>query len=119
MCVWNKEYYYNEPEKKGLKIGLLASNPDLYSNRRIIEAGEMRGHEMHFLNIKYCYMKLSASNPEIHYRGGKVLDNFDAVIPASNLTSYEVKEGQLILVNKGHDLFDSESLKMLQTRLNF
>jgi len=65
----------------GLKIGLLASNPDLYSNRRIIEAGEARGHEMHFLNIKECYMKLDADQPEIHYRGGKVLENFDAIIP--------------------------------------
>jgi len=68
-------------EKSGLRIGLLASNPELYSNKRIMEAGEMRGHEMHFLNIKECYMKLDATNPEIHYRGGKVLDNFDAVIP--------------------------------------
>lgn len=76
-----KEFYYSEPSKKGLKIGLLASNPELYSNRRIIEAGEMRGHEMHFLNLKYCYMKLSASNPEIHYRGGQVLNDFDAIIP--------------------------------------
>ncbi|WP_338410558.1 30S ribosomal protein S6--L-glutamate ligase [uncultured Flavobacterium sp.] len=77
-----KEYYYNEnKEKKGLRIGLLASNPELYSNKRIMEAGEMRGHEMHFLNLKYCYMKLDADTPEIHYRGGKILDNFDAVIP--------------------------------------
>ena len=78
------------PSKKGLKIGLLASNPDLYSNRRIIEAGEMRGHEMHFLNLKYCYMKLSASNPEIHYRGGLVLNDFDAIIPriGASITFY-------------------------------
>lgn len=77
-----KEYYYNESsEKKGLRIGVLASNPELYSNKRIMEAGEMRGHEMHFLNLKYCYMKLDADTPEIHYRGGKILDNFDAVIP--------------------------------------
>ncbi len=69
------------PNKTGLRIGLLASNPDLYSNKRIMEAGEMRGHEMHFLNIKECYMKLDAVKPEIHYRGGKVLDNFDAIIP--------------------------------------
>ena len=67
--------------KSGLRIGVLASNPELYSNRRIMEAGEMRGHEMHFLNIKECYMKLDADKPEIHYRGGKILDNFDAVIP--------------------------------------
>lgn len=77
-----KELYINASAKKtGLKIGLLASNPSLYSNRRIMEAGEARGHEMHFLNIKECYMKLDADKPEIHYRGGKVLDNFDAVIP--------------------------------------
>jgi ribosomal protein S6--L-glutamate ligase len=77
-----KEYYYTESsEKKGLRIGVLASNPELYSNKRIMEAGEMRGHEMHFLNLKYCYMKLDADTPEIHYRGGKILDNFDAVIP--------------------------------------
>jgi ribosomal protein S6--L-glutamate ligase len=69
------------PNKTGLRIGLLASNPELYSNKRIMEAGEMRGHEMHFLNIKECYMKLDADKPEIHYRGGKVLDNFDAIIP--------------------------------------
>jgi ribosomal protein S6--L-glutamate ligase len=77
-----KDLYVNSiPNKSGLRIGLLASNPELYSNKRIMEAGEMRGHEMHFLNIKECYMKLDADQPEIHYRGGKVLDNFDAVIP--------------------------------------
>jgi len=65
----------------GLKIAVLASNPELYSNRRLIEAGEARGHEMLFLNIKHCYMKLDAETPEIHYRGGKILNNLDAVIP--------------------------------------
>ena len=67
--------------KSGLRIGLLASNPDLYSNKRIMEAGEIRGHEMQFLNIKECYMKLDATKPEIHYRGGKILNEFDAIIP--------------------------------------
>jgi ribosomal protein S6--L-glutamate ligase len=77
-----KENYKSSEEiKTGLRIGLLASNPELYSNKRIIEAGEMRGHEMYFLNIKECYMKLDATKPEIHYRGGRVLDDFDAIIP--------------------------------------
>ncbi len=77
-----KTYYQNSEETKaGLRIGLLASNPELYSNKRIMEAGAIRGHEMHFLNIKECYMKLDATTPEIHYRGGRVLDNFDAIIP--------------------------------------
>ncbi|CAD0006929.1 30S ribosomal protein S6--L-glutamate ligase [Flavobacterium chungangense] len=77
-----KELYQNsEKATSGLRIGLLASNPELYSNKRIMEAGEMRGHEMHFLNIKECYMKLDAKTPEIHYRGGKILNQFDAIIP--------------------------------------
>lgn len=76
------EIYRSSVSKQtGLRIGILASNPNLYSNKRIIEAGELRGHEMHFLNIKECYMKLDATKPEIHYRGGKILDNFDAIIP--------------------------------------
>jgi len=77
-----KEVYKNsEKASSGLRIGLLASNPELYSNKRIMEAGEMRGHEMHFLNIKECYMKLDATTPEIHYRGGIILNKFDAIIP--------------------------------------
>jgi ribosomal protein S6--L-glutamate ligase len=67
--------------ENGLKIGLLASNPDLYSNRRLMEAGEQRGHQMVFLNIKQCYMKLDTETPEVHYRGGRVLNDLDAVIP--------------------------------------
>ncbi|MCW8878738.1 MAG: 30S ribosomal protein S6--L-glutamate ligase [Kangiellaceae bacterium] len=63
-----------------LKIGLLASNPDLYSNKRIIDAAKERGHQIEFFNIKQCYMKLDAVSPEVHYRGGRVLNNLDAVI---------------------------------------
>jgi ribosomal protein S6--L-glutamate ligase len=77
-----KEVYKNsEKASSGMRIGVLASNPELYSNKRIMEAGEMRGHEMHFLNIKECYMKLDAKKPEIHYRGGLILNQFDAIIP--------------------------------------
>ncbi len=68
-------------QPEGLRIGVLANNPELYSNRRIMEAGEERGHDMRFLNIRHCFMKLDAENPEIHYRGGTVLTDFDAVIP--------------------------------------
>ena len=65
----------------GLRIAVLASNPELYSNKRLIEAGKERGHQMMFLNIKQCYMKLDAESPEIHFRGGKILSQLDAVIP--------------------------------------
>lgn len=77
----NQYYGKKEQQKSGLKIGLLASDQELYSNQRILEAGEERGHDMVFLNIKQCYMKLDAVDPEAHYRGGKVLGDLDVVIP--------------------------------------
>ncbi|MBS99223.1 MAG: 30S ribosomal protein S6--L-glutamate ligase [Oceanospirillaceae bacterium] len=85
MGQLNKEqlqtlYAEKETVRSGLKIAVLASNPDLYSNQRIMEAGEERGHEMVFLDIKQCYMKLDAKNPEAHYRGGWLLDDLDAVV---------------------------------------
>ncbi len=76
------QYYTKQvASHAGLKLGLLASNPDLYSNRRIIEAAQERGHEIEFLSIKDCYIKLDGKNPEMHYRGGRILNDFDAVIP--------------------------------------
>jgi ribosomal protein S6--L-glutamate ligase len=74
-------YGTSQVSRTGLKIGILASNPELYSNQRIMEAGRARGHDIEFLNIKQCYMKLDADAPEVHYRGGRILGDFDAVIP--------------------------------------
>ena len=76
-----EELYGSKQNKNnGLKIGLLASNQELYSNQRILEAGEERGHEMVFLNIEQCYMKIDVDEPDVHYRGGKSLNDLDAVI---------------------------------------
>lgn len=77
----HSSYRNSEVVRGGLNIGVLASNPELYSNRRIMEAGRERGHEMLFLNIRHCYMKLDAERPEVHYRGGNVLNDLDVVIP--------------------------------------
>src|SRR5690606_38847310 len=78
----HERYKYATPMRKsGLKIVVLASNHDLYSNKRLMEAGEMRGHTMRFVNVKYCYMNIGAESSAVHYRGGKTLDKIDAVIP--------------------------------------
>ncbi len=76
----NKLYGKDLEPKTGLKIALLASNSELYSNQRIMAAGAEHGHQMMFLNIKHCYMKLDANAPEVHYRGGRVINELDAVI---------------------------------------
>lgn len=64
-----------------MKIALLASNPDLYSNKRIMEAAQARGHAIEFIAIKNCFMDITSRKPEIHYRGGAILKGYDAVIP--------------------------------------
>ncbi len=74
-------YSKHDNQKDGLKIGLLASNPKLYSNQRIIQAGRERGHDIRFFDIRQCYMKLDAEAPEVHTRGGIMLNDLDAVVP--------------------------------------
>lgn len=76
------DHLYGKIEKThgGLRVALLASDRKLYSNRRIMEAGDERGHDMMFVNVRHCYMKLDATVPEVRYRGGRTLDDLDAVI---------------------------------------
>ena len=76
----NSYYGEHQAEQNGLNLALLASNPDLYSNQRLMEAASERGHNITFLNIRHCYMKIDANEPEVHYRGGTVLQELDAVI---------------------------------------
>lgn len=64
-----------------MRIAILATNPALYSHKRLRDAGEDAGHEIQVVNPLYCYMNVAASCPQIHYRGGEPLPHFDAVIP--------------------------------------
>jgi ribosomal protein S6--L-glutamate ligase len=71
-----------------MKIALLASNPKLYSNQRIINAAKKRGHEIDFADLGSCYIKVSPANvnnglveSEIYYSDGKSFKNIDAIIP--------------------------------------
>ncbi|BAQ15656.1 ribosomal protein S6 glutaminyl transferase [Methyloceanibacter caenitepidi] len=59
---------------------MLARNPNLYSHRRLEEAAEERGHELHIINTLRCYMNIASRRPEIYYNGEK-LPHYDAVIP--------------------------------------
>src|SRR6056300_565020 len=63
-----------------MKIGILSRNKNLYSTRRLIEAAEESGHEVHVLDVLRCYMNITSHRPSIHYKGEE-LSGFDAVIP--------------------------------------
>jgi ribosomal protein S6--L-glutamate ligase len=72
-----------------MKIAMMARNPNLYSHKRLKEAAEARGHEMHVINTLRCYMNIASRRPEMYYNGEK-LEGFDAVIPriGASITFY-------------------------------
>jgi ribosomal protein S6--L-glutamate ligase len=63
-----------------MKIAVLSTNRNLYSTRRLVEAGRERGHEMVVINHKRCYMNIATHNPGIHYNG-EAIEGVDAIIP--------------------------------------
>ncbi len=64
-----------------MKIALLASNPNLYSNQRIVEAARSRGHEISFVNVGEAYIKVAPIDCEVFHEEGKKIENVDYVIP--------------------------------------
>ncbi|MCW8846085.1 MAG: 30S ribosomal protein S6--L-glutamate ligase [Gammaproteobacteria bacterium] len=63
-----------------MKIVVLSRNKNLYSTRRLVEAGKSRGHEMLVVDHLRCYMNIASHKPAVHYRGA-ALEGVDAVIP--------------------------------------
>ena len=72
-----------------MKVAILSRNPKLYSTRRLVEAGEARGHEVRVIDTLRCYMNMATHKPTIHYKG-KSLEDFDAVVPrvGASITFY-------------------------------
>jgi ribosomal protein S6--L-glutamate ligase len=63
-----------------MNLGILSTNRNLYSTRRLVEAGEERGHSVRVINHKRCYMNIVSHNPQIHYNG-EPIKGLDAIIP--------------------------------------
>jgi ribosomal protein S6--L-glutamate ligase len=72
-----------------MKIAILSRNPNLYSTRRLKEAGEEKGHEVDIIDTLHCYMDITRSRPTVRYDGAE-LPMYDAVIPriGSSITFY-------------------------------
>ena len=63
-----------------MKIGILSTNRNLYSTRRLVEAAKARGHEVQVINHKRCYMNITSHSPQVHYKG-QAIGDIDAIIP--------------------------------------
>ena len=72
-----------------MKIGILSRNPDIHSTRRLVEAARNRGHEVAVVDPLRCYMNITSSKPQVHFRE-RTLDDLDAIIPriGSSITFY-------------------------------
>jgi glutathione synthase/RimK-type ligase-like ATP-grasp enzyme len=45
-----------------MKIAILSQDSNLYSTRRLKEAGEARGHEMRVIHYLRCYMNINRTS---------------------------------------------------------
>jgi len=72
-----------------MRIAILSRGPNLYSTRRLVEAGEELGHQVDVIDTLHCYMDITSSKPAVRY-GGKELPKYDAVIPriGASITFY-------------------------------
>ncbi|GAB3670449.1 30S ribosomal protein S6--L-glutamate ligase [Salinisphaera aquimarina] len=72
-----------------MNIVIMSRNKNLYSTRRLIEAGNARDHEVTVVDPLRCYMNIVPHAPEMHYKGRKI-ENIDAVIPriGASITFY-------------------------------
>ncbi|MFT4987000.1 MAG: ribosomal protein S6--L-glutamate ligase [Glaciecola sp.] len=63
-----------------MRIVVLSTNPNLYSTRRIVEAGEKRNHEMIVVDHTKADIVIEKKKPSVHYKN-ELLTDVDAIIP--------------------------------------
>jgi ribosomal protein S6--L-glutamate ligase len=63
-----------------MKIAILSRNKNLYSTKRLVEAAELRGHEVVLLDHMKCVLVIEQGRPHIYFNGKEVKD-INAVIP--------------------------------------
>lgn len=63
-----------------MNIKILSRNRFLYSTRRLVEAGEERGHNIEIIDHVKCNLLIKKGKPKVYYRQG-YLKKTDAIIP--------------------------------------
>jgi len=72
-----------------MKIAILSKGPNLYSTKRLVEAGKKRGHEVVVIDHSRCHLYMEQGKPTVSFKGEKVLD-IDVIIPriGASLTQF-------------------------------
>lgn len=63
-----------------MKIAVLSRNPDLYSTKRIVEAGQIRGHEMLVIDHLKCMLAIEKGKAKVLYKNEEIT-GVNAIIP--------------------------------------
>jgi len=63
-----------------MNIAILSRDNKLYSTRRLVEAGQQRGHHVQVVDHLKCNLVIEKKNPKVIYRGEE-LTGIDAVVP--------------------------------------
>lgn len=63
-----------------MNIVVLSRNPNLYSTRRLVEAGESRGHHVSVINHTRIFVVIESGSPQVYYKDHPI-ESVDAIIP--------------------------------------
>lgn len=69
-----------------MQIGILTRLPNYYTERRLQEEAEKRGHNVIMLRSSACHVEIDSGHPKVIYKG-EVLEPLDAVIPRIALSN--------------------------------
>ena len=89
FAVYGKPALTPGTPARPLHIAVLSREPDTYSTQRLVEEGQLRGHQIDVIDTARCYMAISALAPQVYY-DGVILPRYDAVIPriGASVTPY-------------------------------
>ena len=101
-----------------MKIAVLSRNANLYSTKRIVEAGIERKHEILVVDHTKCDLIIEKKNPVIIYKGVK-LKEVDAVIPriGASVTFYGTAVVRQFEMMKVFSAIESQALMRSRDKL--
>lgn len=101
-----------------MKIAILSRNPELYSTKRLVEAGVKRNHEMVVIDHAKCDLLIEKKKPQIYYKG-KMLEGFDAIIPriGASVTFYGTAVVRQFEMMKVFSTLESQALVRSRDKL--
>ena len=72
-----------------MKIAILSRSPQIYSTRRLVEAAELRGHDVVIIDHTKCHLIMEKGKPSIRIKGEEI-KGIDVIIPriGASVTQY-------------------------------